>query len=373
MKKTVIGTLAILIVAHLLLAGGVRLFKGTKQVEGAQTTAQPVQELPPPDPTNAKELLERFTLTVDTALSSFIIKTETTEDWDISFSGEYEHHSPQHNGRQRKYELAELRGDWATQRGKRIREPWGGSDHPTRADRGYMSFVYDGARYWTYSRHPEGPRRDRMFYRDDVTKQFPPGWPLGPLETLCGRGFSPGRAFGYLEGDDERVDTILTRATSISVRDELETVHGVGCHVIDATTNRGEYTLWLDPEHGYNIAKAAVFRKGGDDWHYKMNVPEGCGLTPTVDNVRFEQFDGVWIPVEGTLGDIRNFDNGDYGKLIKHYKVLEFVRNPDHEALGSFLPDDIREGAIVHFCDIDAKGPQHRWKNGKPVKDPTAD
>ena len=56
---------------------------------------------------------------------------------------------------------------------------------------------------------------------------------------------------------------------------------------------------------------------------------------------------------------------------ITHVKRTEVALNPDFEALGSFLPDDIREGARVSAFPANAPlgGPDVHgvWQNGKPV------
>jgi hypothetical protein len=391
MKKALLAVITVVVLAHVVLFGAVAIRGSAANGEPSPSApVEPAKPTPPPTPSkpigspnevSAEELLQEFTKTISAALSSFIIKTETSEDWDISFSGAYEHHSAGHTGRQIKHQLEEIRGDWLNgQRGKRIAERWGGKPHAgggrprSRSERGYISWVWDGKDWCQYARNPRGPRHDRVFYRVNSMHEYPPGWSLGPLETFfSSRCFSGGRVFGYLEGDDERIDAILSRATEIGVRDHFEPIRGVDCYVIDARTSRGNYTVWLDPAHGYNIARATVVRKGGDDWYYKMSVPMGCTLTPVVENLQFEQFDGVWVPVKAKMSDIRNFDNGDYGRIIKHYQVDEFIRNPDHDALGAFLHDDIRDGAIVHLVGIDPKGPEHRWRKGTYVYDPTAD
>ena len=60
--------------------------------------------------------------------------------------------------------------------------------------------------------------------------------------------------YGYL-GCDKRLDVVLREAKQISMRSTAEMVNGIACHVIDADTQYGRYTVWLDPAHGYNAAK----------------------------------------------------------------------------------------------------------------------
>jgi hypothetical protein len=177
--------------------------------------------------------------------------------------------------------------------------------------------------------------------------------------------------FGYFEGDEARVDTILRRAGEMTVRDHLESIRGVNCYVIDGATSRGKYTIWLDPVHGYNIAEAVVSRRGGDDWDRVAPVPEGCSFRYFLAVLQFRQFDGVWVPVEAEMVNTRRFENGDHAREIRRYEVKAFIRCPDHDALGSFLADDIRDGAAVHLLGHRANGATYRWYRGKVVPEPS--
>ncbi len=59
---------------------------------------------------------------------------------------------------------------------------------------------------------------------------------------------------GFL-GSEKRLDAVLRAASRISLRPTTEPINGFACHVIDAHTKYGQYTVWLDPTHGYNAAK----------------------------------------------------------------------------------------------------------------------
>ena len=63
---------------------------------------------------------------------------------------------------------------------------------------------------------------------------------------------------GYLKGDEKPIIEILREADKIELRKDMEVIGGSECYVIEATGKHGEYTVWLDPQHGYNIAKAKV-------------------------------------------------------------------------------------------------------------------
>jgi hypothetical protein len=168
---------------------------------------------------------------------------------------------------------------------------------------------------------------------------------------------------GYFYCDYERIDGILRRIETISVRDKMERIGESYCYVIDANGRQGAYTIWMDPEHGYNVAQAVTQKARG-------NLSRGqplvglqaayCSLT----NVRFNQIDGLWVPVEADRVYSQTMPNGTSFTESSHVKRTEVVLNPDHDALGSFVPSDIRSGATVEIRDL---GSDYTWQKGNVV------
>jgi hypothetical protein len=166
-------------------------------------------------------------------------------------------------------------------------------------------------------------------------------------DTAGGPGNRGSEVMGYFYGDirpEERVDRVLRQAPSIRLRDRLERVGRSRCYVIEALTERGRYTLWIDPQHGYNMAYASS------------------------SNVRFKKIQDVWVLMEA---DCKNDGEGINGKGWNklHYKRTEVILNPDHEALGSFVPD-VEDGKEVEdladFMEEDegpGPDPFFRWLN----------
>jgi len=180
---------------------------------------------------------------------------------------------------------------------------------------------------------------------------------------------SPGNFIrGYLPADTDRIDTILRKANTISVRDETENIGGADCYVIEAQTKHGRYKVWIDPSHGYHIAKATAKRGAGNvvaPGNYKLSGSETRFFL--LENVRFTKLDDVWVPVEADLAYGSTYHGDNYFDNTKiHHKVTDIILNPDHDALGSFLPDDIRDGAPVYFINgVRVKG--YTWRNVGPV------
>lgn len=152
----------------------------------------------------------------------------------------------------------------------------------------------------------------------------------------------------YLWNDPDRVDVSMREAApALRLRERMEPAGWVPspCYVLEARTSKGHYTLWLDPAHGYQMAKAELRQSPGD--LVGTNRLKGNVLS-LVRRVRFEQVAGIWVPMEAEKFSQHDAAAGG-GTSDWHYKLTEFILNPDHERLRSFVPDDIREGAEVSY------------------------
>ena len=173
--------------------------------------------------------------------------------------------------------------------------------------------------------------------------------------------------FGHLPGTIERVDSIIRKADSVFVRDSTEKIGNSDCYVIEAKAKTGSYTLWIDPAHGYLIAKAQIRIGPGDAFATGYVLPKNDNTSIYVKNVRFKKTGNAWFPVEADFGRRRDFPDGRYSTQSSHYKLGEIVLNPDHDELGSFVPGDIPNGAKVRIL----KGNTHTeigrytWQDGK--------
>ncbi|OQA01343.1 MAG: Methicillin resistance mecR1 protein [Planctomycetes bacterium ADurb.Bin412] len=295
---------------------------------------------PAEDKLSARELLEQYAANQKRAFTSFIHKCETREDRDI-------HCTEQHIGisdrfvTDTQYYEHELRTDGS--RANYIFSYWGqvGDDIVlSRDNRQYVSWLWDGDKTYLFDYTGNISDFARAFTKPDKSSK---GYPhqrnfLGHI----GASF-----WGYLVGDTERFDEVLLNAKNISVREEREEVRGVLNYVIDAINERGSYTIWIDPEHGYNFSKAVVQRQPGDKIYGESKVNPGEAYLAVVENMSFQEIDGVWIPSEATRRDYRKYANyGDYIDNTASLKVLSMEINPDHEALGSFFHDDTRKTTI---------------------------
>jgi len=166
--------------------------------------------------------------------------------------------------------------------------------------------------------------------------------------------------FGIRCSDDEPLDTVLRKAKTISVRDKLERAGSEDCYVIDAKTTSGTYTVWIDPQHDYQIAQAEI-RVGPGDLFRERTLDDNESRFISIRNVRYENIDGIWIPMEVDIHEESIKPEPDQSYTIdSHHKITQITLNPDHEAIGSFVPV-IENGTTV--IDRDS-GVRYTWREG---------
>ena len=171
--------------------------------------------------------------------------------------------------------------------------------------------------------------------------------------------FTLDKRMGICGGDYDRIDSILRKADNISLRQKTERVGNSQCYVIDAVTKRGKYMVWIDPEHGYNIAKIELQKRKGDLIGSSERVK--IGMLFLLENVRFEKTDDVWVPVEA---DMKQYQDDRISIIKWHHKRTKMTLNPDHDALGSFVADDISDGTTVKVLGYPRI---YEWQNGNTV------
>ncbi|MFB3895758.1 MAG: hypothetical protein ACE14V_05590 [bacterium] len=182
---------------------------------------------------------------------------------------------------------------------------------------------------------------------------------------------STGLFMGYLEEGDneERVDVTLRKAQSLTLHEKPELINGSLCLVIEGVTSKGKYTLWLDPNHGYNIAKSVIDRGPGNAYRANQSpLRAGYRITTSIHDVRFEQINGIWVPMELTMNYNQTHEvPKGYWKYQIHFKRMTITFNPDFTS--AFIPDDIPNGCTLLVQNNTAHvlmGGNYTWKNGKP-------
>jgi rhodanese-related sulfurtransferase len=219
----------------------------------------------------------------------------------------------------------------------------------------YNSRSWDGKRLINYIR---GGDKSKDLGRAYVTPDAPDAQ---VRDVRSNSGFLPFAGF-YHPGVYERIDVVVRHARSAALRAEREQVNGVRCWVIDAAAETGDYTVWLDPEHGYNAARVRV-KVSAAAGHKRFGRPlRNEEATYTTTNLRFESFDRVWLPVESEFVSESTGASLPWRKEQTHVVVKEAILNPDHEKLRSFAHDDIPNGAAIRKYPILQIG--YAWQDG---------
>ncbi|MHC4132257.1 MAG: hypothetical protein ACYSSP_07175 [Planctomycetota bacterium] len=191
-------------------------------------------------------------------------------------------------------------------------------------------------------------------------------------------GAGLGHLIGYVE-TGERLDKVLRKASRISLREETEHVVGSECFVIDAHTKYGQFSLWLDPDHGWHAVKIRKSAKTGDSFARPGRIiPKGSVYTSYLDVLEFKKVNGIWIPVEANAGFHRTIGSPEYYMAEDvRYKRTQVILNPDHESIGSFADpifEDPRNdpelvNGTLYEVDTDSRPIYHTWQDGKLFDD----
>jgi hypothetical protein len=312
----------------------------------------------------ASELLDKFAATQE-QLKSFVAQyemsqqdTETTaRAWKGSHSGSGE---TRFDG-QRCSTRTRLWGQITPDTMRSKAEPY----YKSRLFNGQWRLGYEQA-FWRV-----GDSRARPGYVGTLALERPSTWPSDLVEFLDLTDSGLALCLGVLPWDGgKRFDVRLREAPTIQVRDKLERAGAEPspCYVLEAETPHGHYTVWLDPAHGFQMAKAILLRRPGHQRGEHYTLADGERDLSTVDKVRFAKEGGVWVPVEGSWGLDSAFAGPGSNSSRGQLKVTEFLLNPDHVALRSFVPDDVRNGArVVITSATNASGGliKYQWRDGK--------
>ncbi len=338
------------------------------------------------EPPSAKELLEKYAANLDKQ-TSFIVKYETSGFGARNVRG---------SSAGTTFSEGEACYDGCRTANRDY--TWGATDNHVlaRSDRVYHSLMWDGTAYYQYRRSAAAPEtggeidagmltRVRTRSLDEIARRLKSGekvTDLKPSPSLKDSSFyrpyalGVGTEFGYFTDDAQRLDRVLLDESKIlSVRPRTAKVNGVDCYVIDADTRRGKYTVWIDPKHGHQTARVAVARRMGDEALYKPGYKLSFAddsIDATVDYLRFQNVDGAWVAVE-----TKHRYNRIFGGTRQFYRCHSRVRttsvqlNPDHEALRSFEPRDVLDGAMVY--DSEWWGKEGAgclvWRKGELIPD----
>lgn len=194
-----------------------------------------------------------------------------------------------------------------------------------------------------------------------MTRGADPGGVPKEMTTLVQTNDAPGLMMGYVQG--ERINEILAGAEHLEMRQGK--LRGVDCYVIDAAVKEhGNFTLWIDPNHDYHIVKSRSRQKEGD-YYYAKKLPKNSSRDTVLEVMDFQQIGGSWF-LKKFKTTVRTIDGGNLGGQSTITDITNIVLNPDHNALKSFILDDIRNGASVFITALPASL-KFIWRDGKVI------
>jgi hypothetical protein len=313
---------------------------------------------------SAMELLDKYAQTQN-KLQNYSLKWDEAIDFKASLSGQWKSMS----GARKKHLSHQIRTDGNRFYNERDMsgQVFAGSRVIAKDDPTHAMWVWDGVYHWSYSIGPKSHRKPGKpgFYGEIWVRK-------GMTEKSIKETINYAGGDKYLKGfalvGIGRIDKVLKDSEKLSVRKEMVKVNGAKCYVIYGVTKHGRIILYIDSEHGYNIAKAEIAKRQGDIrlGTIDRTMPEGDNSRTILENVRFEKISNTWFPMEADTVAIVNHANGDFVKTKTHHKRTELILNPDHEAMGSFVPD-IPNGPNVRIVGLDSKSGKYTWRDGAVV------
>ena len=289
------------------------------------------------------------------------------------------HHNILQPGHRRSRYVVEVRTD-----GRRHywSEEFSGQCYPTlaettpAADPRIKWFLFDGRLYYTSGHEP-------MWRVNRAVQQRKAGQklqalrnmlgvrisdevdPISPFTLLC--QYKPGQdalslppGIGTLEfvPDNFLIPKLKTNA-SARLEPNLETIEGTKCYVVKAAlreiisqpkdmsyTNERVLRIHFSPDFDWNIVRF-------EETNTSRRVSERRYTMVThslVDKVRFEKINERWAPMEWQVTtQTRDLNSLFRQNTTNKVKRVQLLLNPDHEALGSFKPSFVKDGAAVRL------------------------
>jgi len=306
----------------------------------------------------AEELLDRCGESMD-RLPSLIVKGELQMNLrrSLALTGPAK---PGAIGTGKMYKRCEVRSD-----GQRVAQRsyyWGNVKSLKQAipaeKPAYLSNLWDGTYYMRYSRGSNGQGRVLL---------------NGKQSDYEIRRLQQGHAgaFGVSAGTTRRLDKILQEAKNVLVQRRERPEKPSPLYVLAADTKHGRYTVHLDPDHGYLPAYVKVQLKAGQGHKFYGRSFDEAGLELTWElwNPKFKKIHDSWVPVETEQRYQRLYKRDKFEDNKTHTRFTDITLNPDHEALNSFYPDDVRDGTPVFLRNVELKrdSDTFTWRDGQVV------
>lgn len=313
-------------------------------------------------PVNARQVILKF-VESQKKLNSYIIKSNSKSTFVYTGIAPY-------NGRGTVYRHSDARFD-----GNRVKEnvtSWGDVgqiNNLPKENAFYKSVLWDGETGYELSLAPKNQRQTAKHPGSVQIHEKGGTYADYAKKTYTRTMISP--ALGYVMGNDRDIGTMFLQAdANVKLLDKRSKVNGVDCCVIEAQVpQRGTYMAWIDPVHGFNLARLRSRRKTGDFVNRKF-LGKDVQINHFYEVLEFQEVNGVWLPK--TFIQKHNSHDGGYDyddRGVTQTEVYEVNLDPDHDKEGSFLTDDIPNGTQVILEGVPLNDPKDvlTWQNGKVI------
>jgi hypothetical protein len=222
--------------------------------------------------------------------------------------------------------------------------------------------IFANGKYFSIS-----PRQRNKIPQDAlITKDSNPYYQsrLGNLQGIEEYG---GTLFGRTNvNNNYSINDLLSSDTKMIMRPQMESVRGVLCYVLEATTKYGHVTAWIAPDKAYNAMKWMVIKGPNDLVGDKPAGPKVEKGTYELEVSEFQEINGVMIPKNASYISTIKISGAGSNVGRETYRVSQVSLNPDFKELKAFEPN-VPEGTRVHL--LDTPGILYVWQNGRAVVD----
>jgi hypothetical protein len=313
-------------------------------------------------PVNARQVMLKF-VESQKKLKSYIIKSNSKSNYVFT-------NSPIGDGQGTRYCDSVVRFD-----GDRVKESvtsWGDTGqikNLAKENAFYMSILWDGEMGYHLSLIEK--KRLQTAKSPGTLYVYKEGNTLPDYVRKKHKRSMISPAQGYVFGNDQDIGTMFLRAdATVKLLDKRSKVNGVDCYVIEAQVpQRGEYKAWIDPVHGFNLARLRTRRKTGDLVNGKIFGEDVYG-TELYEVLKFQEVSGLWLPKTFTQKNNSHDGGYDYdSRGFTQTELYEVHLDPDHDKEKSFLTDDILNGTQVRLEGYPLNGPENVlvWQDGKVI------
>jgi thiol-disulfide isomerase/thioredoxin len=157
---------------------------------------------------------------------------------------------------------------------------------------------------------------------------------------------------GVFPGHRDHYTTVMLRSRNLTLHESPEEIGGHPCRVVEGDTEKGHYKVWIDVNCGYGFRQVEIQER-------KESLKESLY---TMQDVRWEEIQGVWFPAAGTARGRWVYQKGGVDDFRYEMTRRNVVFHPDFDKIGAFRMD-LPEG--THVIDLDDHSTSYVWYEDK--------